>query len=175
MVGALFLAALLMAAQASDSAYGRVTGQVIEQGSNSPIANARVNVFSMARQPANVFRTFETTTDADGKFVLENVPLGEYTVQASKAGYAMPTSGTRPPVIDVSAGQGSQNIAVMLVRGGAIAGRVVNAAGEPEAEGEVAALGGMPIGWASGPQVMMRRSAYTEDHCDYLMHAKEVL
>src|SRR5262245_34959572 len=170
MAGALFLAAFLAAGQVADSPYGRVTGRVIEQGSNNPIANARVNMFSMARPPANVFQTFEATTDADGKFVLENVPPGEYRLQASKAGYAMQMLDTRPPIVDVSAGQTSRSISLPLVRGGAIAGRVVNAAGEPEAEVQVAALGRIPNAPPTAPLIMSGRPAQTNDLGEYRIY-----
>jgi len=162
--------ALLAAGQVTDSPYGRVVGQVSEQGSNRPVANARVNVFSMARPPANLMRSFDTTTDADGRFALERVPPGEYRVEASKAGYALQTPGAGPPIIDVSAGRTSDQISLTLTRGGAIAGRVVNAAGEPEPEVSVMAYARIPNGPPAAPLVINGRPAQTDDLGDYRIY-----
>ncbi|HEX7794472.1 MAG TPA: carboxypeptidase-like regulatory domain-containing protein, partial [Vicinamibacterales bacterium] len=91
-MSAVLLAAVLAVAQgASPAAYGRIVGQVVEQGQNTPIAGARINMLPAGRPATLPPPMFETTTDADGRFALEYVPPGEYRLQASKAGYAMPT------------------------------------------------------------------------------------
>ncbi len=57
---------------------GSITGTVVEVGTNTPIENARVS-----SQPI----TSTIFTDEKGKFEIENVPVGEYSVEARKDGY----------------------------------------------------------------------------------------
>ena len=159
---AVLLAAVLALAQgASPAAYGRVVGQIIEPGQNTPIAGARINMLPAGRPATLPPPIFETTTDAEGRFALEYVPPGAYRLQASKAGYAMPTLDVPPPTVDVSAGQTASNVSIALVRGGAIAGRVLDASGEPQAEVQVMAVRRLQ----NGPPmpVPIGRNAQTDD------------
>ena len=57
---------------------GSITGTVVEVGTNVPIENARIS-----SQPL----TSTLFTDENGKFIIENVPVGEYSVEARKDGY----------------------------------------------------------------------------------------
>jgi hypothetical protein len=86
---AVALSVLLTLAQAGATpSPGRITGQVVEQGRNAPIANARVNVFLTGRSVGGPPQLFEAVADADGRFAVENIPPGAYRVQATKAGFA---------------------------------------------------------------------------------------
>ena len=157
------LAAVLTLAQGGGdaSAYGRITGRVVEQGQNTPIAGARINLLPAGRPTTLPPPMFETTTDIDGRFAVEYVPPGEYRLQASKAGYAMTTLDALPAAVDVSAGQTRSDVSIALVRGGAIAGRVTDTAGEPAAEVSLLALRRLP----NGPPmpVPTGRGAQTDD------------
>src|SRR6185436_20984461 len=119
---ATILAALLALAQAADQSSGRLTGQVVEQGGRTPIANARVMMFSMARPQAGPPQVLEATTDAEGRFTLDNVLPGAYRLQASKAGYAIQMFDTQQLIVEVLPGQTRDGVTVSLSRGGAIAG-----------------------------------------------------
>ena len=114
---ATMLAAVLAVAQAADQSSGRLMGQVVEQGSRTPIANARVMVFSMARPQAGPPQILEATTDAEGRFTLDSLLPGAYRVQASKAGYAMQTFDAQQLIVEVLPGQTRQGVAVSLSRG----------------------------------------------------------
>lgn len=93
--------------------YGSVSGQVVAAGTFLPIENAKV--FS-SPSSSTVF------TDADGRFTIENVTIGQYSFQAQKDGYttgyegvtindgnnteivfelALSTAGNRPPSVPV--------------------------------------------------------------------------
>lgn len=58
-----------------DSSVGTITGKVVLEGSNEPVENAKIST-----NPASstVF------TDALGEFILEEIPVEEYSVQAQK-------------------------------------------------------------------------------------------
>src|SRR5262245_14122081 len=122
---AVVVAALLAVAQASAPTPGRLMGQVVEQGGGTPIANARVSVFLMARPQAGPPQTFEATTDADGRFTLDSVVPGAYRVQASKPGYAMQMFDGPQLIVEVLPGQTREGVLVPLLRGAAIAGHVI--------------------------------------------------
>ena len=114
---ALTLSALLTLAQAAAiQSPGRITGQVVEQGRNTPIANARVNLVSMARPTGGPPRMFEAIADADGRFALENIPPGAYRIQAAKAGFATQTFDLQPLIVEVLPGQTRESVAVALPR-----------------------------------------------------------
>jgi len=88
------LFAVLACIQApADQVNGRLTGQVVAQGQNTPIANARVSVFSMARPTLGPPQMFETTTDSEGRFVVENVPPGARAHGGSPFGGQWSTGG----------------------------------------------------------------------------------
>lgn len=57
----------------------RITGRVIDAGTNQPLAAA--NVFVLGTPIA-------TTTGADGRFVIASAPPGIFTIEAKKIGYA---------------------------------------------------------------------------------------
>jgi uncharacterized GH25 family protein len=74
---------------------GKVSGQVVDKD-GKPVADAKVRILPASEKkhkgeaktdrPAPVA---EGTTDADGKFTLDNVPAGDYMVQANVKGKGM--------------------------------------------------------------------------------------
>lgn len=62
----------------SDNNFGVITGKVVAEGTNEPLENVRVST-----SPA----TSTVFTDTSGKFKIENVPIGEYSVGARLDGY----------------------------------------------------------------------------------------
>jgi hypothetical protein len=115
-----------------------IQGRVTTADSGAPIRRAEV------RAIANGGISRLATTDVDGRFQLRDMPAGQYRLTVSKSGFVPLTYGQRRPleaprVIDLKQGQQvSANIA--LPRGGAIAGRVYDAAGEALVNVRVQAL-----------------------------------
>ena len=78
----------------------------------------------------------QALTDDDGRYALANVRPGRYLVTASKAGwvatyYGSPRPG-RPPGSRVAVTDGARlTLDIPIVRGGVIAGRIVDEAGSP--------------------------------------------
>jgi outer membrane cobalamin receptor len=78
----LFAGALLIAGSAYATVFGTVRG-IIHDTQHRPIADAAVTLKAAASD-----YTQSTQTNTDGDFHFDAVPLGEYTVTVSKAGFA---------------------------------------------------------------------------------------
>ncbi len=76
----IFLGTLLSCSEDTIASFGTgtITGKVVKNGENEPLENVKV---STSPASSTVF------TDENGDFVLNDVPEGEYSVQAKKDGY----------------------------------------------------------------------------------------
>jgi hypothetical protein len=133
-VGPLLLAVTVFgsAGQTPQPQTARVSGRVLAEGSNEPLADARVSLIIVSSAPpgTRLPTAPETTTDRSGGFVLDAVPPGQYFIGASKRGYSTPPPGiTRR--IDLPPGQALSGIDILLQQSAAIAGRVTDPAGNP--------------------------------------------
>src|ERR1041385_3360449 len=86
-----------------------------------------------------------TTTDAAGKFSFANLPAGHFLIGAGESSrpaalYGARRSGRSGTIVALAAGETIGNIALTLVRGAAIEGRVVDENGEPVAQARVRVL-----------------------------------
>jgi hypothetical protein len=132
-------------------AAARISGRVTAEGASTPIAGARVMLYPAAPPRMGVFTPpGEALTDEAGRFAFVRLAAGEYRLDVQKTGY-VPFPGTpgRPHTIQVAAGQALDDINVQLQRGGAIAGRLLDASGEPLTDAGVMALRRMTAGGAS--------------------------
>ncbi len=62
----------------TDAQIGRISGIVRDMSTSEPLAAVSVEI---------VGERFGTSTDIDGKYVIENIPVGTYNVQFSMVGY----------------------------------------------------------------------------------------
>jgi hypothetical protein len=138
--------------QAAASATGGITGRVVADGTNAPIAGARVLVFPAGRRTGPMGPPPQATTDQDGRFALSNLAPGEYSLDVQKTGF-VPLNGpmTRPRTFAVAAGQ-VLSLDLHLQRGGVISGRVLDGTGEPLTEARVMAMRRMPAPTNAGGQ-----------------------
>jgi hypothetical protein len=115
----------------------RISGVVVTDA-GAPVPDARV-VFSGVRRPGaslEVQTWSETLTSRiDGTFEFHDIPAGDFTLSANKAGYL---NGWATQVT-VAARQ-TRSVTLTLSRGGAITGRIVDAFGDPVAAIQVQAL-----------------------------------
>jgi protocatechuate 3,4-dioxygenase beta subunit len=139
------LLALSMDQAAAPAATGRISGRVTAEGTNGPIAGARVMVFPMMRRGTPPTGPMaippQGLTDQDGRFVFNGLAPGEYRVDVQKTGFASsmdPT--TRPRTYTVAAGQVLDNISIVLQKGAVITGKVLDQKGEPVTDAQVMAL-----------------------------------
>src|SRR5262245_55749772 len=106
-----------------------VSGRLVDAESNKPIAGAHVMLIPARSQtvPPDATGPLETVTDADGRFMFDGVAPGQYQIDARMAGFA--PLRDEAPTVDTTAGQAITGLELYLKKGGAIAGRIVNAGG----------------------------------------------
>src|SRR5438552_15809259 len=85
------LLVLSMSQAAAPAATGGIGGRVTVEGTNAPIAGARVMIFPMGR-PATpptvpMMQNPQTATDLDGRFGLSLVGRGEYLIDVTITGF----------------------------------------------------------------------------------------
>jgi hypothetical protein len=117
-----------------------VSGRATVSPSGAPLRHAQVTLNGAEQQ---VRRT--TTTDAEGRYRMADLPAGRYFLSANKAGYVSVQYGQRRSTepgtaLQLSDGQALTGINFALPRGGVIAGRVTDEFGEPIARAAVQAL-----------------------------------
>jgi hypothetical protein len=115
-------------------------GQVLTGGSGAPVRRAQVRAMSMEGRGGGV-----TSTDAEGRYEIKELPAGRYNVTATKGGFAQASFGQRRPgepgtPIDLSDGQTAEKVNFVMSRGGVIAGRIVDDGGEPVSGTNVSAM-----------------------------------
>src|SRR5258706_15166299 len=118
------LLALSMDQAAAPAATGRISGRVTAEGTNAPIAGARVMVFPMMRRGTPPTGPMaippQGLTDQDGRFVFNGLAPGEYRADVQKTGFASSIDPTRPRTYTVAAAQALDNISIVLQKGAVI-------------------------------------------------------
>jgi protocatechuate 3,4-dioxygenase beta subunit len=118
---------------------GRLRGKVIAGDNGAPVRRAQVRVSSPD------IGTKTTMTDNQGRYEFRDLPASRFNLSVSKSGFvAMQYGQTRPfepgRPIELAEAQAMDKADVALPRGGVLAGRVVDEAGEQIAEAEVSAM-----------------------------------
>ena len=124
-----------------------IRGRVVAADTDRPLRRARIQVSASELGGEN--RT--TSTNADGRYEIKELPAGRYTVTVNRSGYLRLSYGQRRPFeqgkpLQVADRQVVENIDFALPRMGLITGRVFDEAGEA----------------ISGVQVFAMRSMYFE-------------
>jgi uncharacterized protein (DUF2141 family) len=138
----LLLAASLLVggvcAQSPDSdKTGSITGIVRDSVTRMPVKKATVSINAMFAMPVNsanaakVQQPQATVTDASGTFTVASLPPGRYRVAIQHQNYPQARFGGVSKNVDVKAGESGAPLAVDLVPGGAVSGRIVDEEGEP--------------------------------------------
>ena len=114
--------------------------------------------------------TQRVIADADGRFVLRNLPKGSFPITTSMTGYQPGASGrfrhdgpSRP--IELEEGERRTDVVIRMWKYAAISGVVVDEAGEPVVGVAVQALRRVPSG--SGPRLQSGSIATTDDRGQY--------
>jgi hypothetical protein len=125
----LALAALPVFAQ-----LGRVEGRVVTvDGKAVPKATVRLTAritsgATNGQQPP----VYVEVTSSDGRFIVENVAPGTYTLNAQRSGYSVPTSlALRAPTVTVASGETRSGVEFKMVQLAIVGGIVADAEGDP--------------------------------------------
>jgi hypothetical protein len=117
-----------------------VSGLVVEDGSQKPIAGAQVMLMPSGRIAAPFQDRMRTAvTDGDGRYRFDGLEAGEYRVTVQKTGFAR-LDGLDAHKLTVTSGERREGLSFTLHRGAVIAGRVLDDAGEPLVDVQVMVL-----------------------------------
>jgi protocatechuate 3,4-dioxygenase beta subunit len=135
----------ISATQGSQEAFGTLSGRVVADGTNAPVADARIIVMPTGPRtrplPAGpIGPPPQATTDSDGRFTFPHLRVGTYRIDVQKTGFApLAEMGQPGPTTQIAANQ-SASIELRVKKGAVIAGRVLDAAGEPMPDVHVMAM-----------------------------------
>lgn len=119
---------------------GRVSGAVYSTRTGAPLASAKVSLKQIRRRSATrqapLF--FQALTDLDGAFLIGEVPEGEYSVWASKAGYE--SSRSNSIRVRLRQRENRQKVEIYLRPAAVISGIVKDSFGDPLEKAKVVAL-----------------------------------
>jgi protocatechuate 3,4-dioxygenase beta subunit len=109
----------------------RVSGQVIEEGTDRPVAEANVFVvLDGGLSPPDGFLP-SSVTDRSGRYHLDNLPAGRYRIAALKTDFVPHMDPSTMQMSEVAADQTLDGLIIVLSRGATIAGRVLDSRGQP--------------------------------------------
>jgi Carboxypeptidase regulatory-like domain len=114
-------------AQAETSA-GSVTGRVVLEGIGAGI---RKVIVQLQGTTGETRQQYMTATDTEGRFRIEGVAAGEYSVTLSRAGFVLADAKQDLPPVTVSAGQELSGLVYKMQLTGVIAGKITEADGDP--------------------------------------------
>ena len=143
---------------------GSVKGRVVDGVSGNPVARARVTLQGATR--------VTVVTDASGAFAFANLPPGSISLGVDKSTYLntrFPAPGRtvrtsfRPVIL--ADGQAMDGVIIPMFHGASIAGRVVDANGDPVDFAQVSAMRIPAPGRTGRP--MMRGGVSTDDRGEF--------
>jgi hypothetical protein len=111
---------------------GSIAGVVTSERDGRPVRRVNVSLNGSAIGP-----TRYATSDENGRFAFASLPLGQYTLSASKPGFVTMHYGSRRPgrgpghPITLAATAAAANVALRIPNGAAITGTVTDANGRP--------------------------------------------
>jgi hypothetical protein len=119
---------------------GVIRGRVVRADTGEPLRRAQVRVDEWSTGDGS--GPAATTTDAEGRYELTQLPAGRYQLKATRGGYVDVAYGQRRPFergrpVELSEGAVLQNIDFALPLGAVVTGRVVDEIGEAVAHASV--------------------------------------
>ena len=118
-----------------------IKGRIFAADTGRPLRRARI----VATAPELAGENRQTSTNADGRYELKDLPAGRYTITVNRSGYLQLRYGQRRPLeqgkpLQISDRQAVADIDFSLPRMSLITGRVTDEVGEPISEAMVFAM-----------------------------------
>jgi type IV secretory pathway protease TraF len=112
---------------------GTVEGLVVWASRSQPLEGIPVYLLRDGEQAQAAMRRGVATSDAAGRFILRDVPPGEYSIAANRRGYF---PETEPNLVRVSVAPRQQvrDVRLRMIVGGSISGRILDVNGHGLAE-----------------------------------------
>jgi hypothetical protein len=115
---------------------GLVVGEVVDAVSGNPIPEAVVQISMPGYFNNPTAPSMRVITDDDGRYFFADLPPGKYYLSATKAGFIVGAFGQRRPFgetqnLALAEGERRTDVKLQIWKYGAIAGTVVDEAGEP--------------------------------------------
>ena len=114
-----------------------IQGKVLQDPGGQPIRKANVQFSARDGQSLD---QYSDTTDADGRFKLDDVKPGRYMATVEHPGFVQSASGKRPASILVQPGQGTTDLVFYLQPAAVITGKVTDLDGDPMRNVSISAL-----------------------------------
>ena len=147
----------------------RIRGRIVAADTGQPLRKALVRAVS-----AEIRENRQATTDNNGVYEITEMPAARYQLTATKGSFVQLQYGQSRPFepgkpLEVGDGQVIEKVDFSLPRGAVITGRVLDEAGEPATEVQVAA---MRYGYAQGRRQLVSagRNAVTNDIGEYRIY-----
>lgn len=110
---------------------GVIIGRVVEGNTTSAVAGTVVTITGAGGGVNQRVRV-----DSSGRFLFRDLPVGEFSVVASKSGYVGGAAGQRSPngptrPLELAVGERVSDLTLRLWQAGAIAGTILDEAGDP--------------------------------------------
>jgi len=128
---------VLAASSARAEATGAtIRGRIVAADTGQPLRRAKIIVSS---PESNTTNNRNATTDADGRYILTDVPAGKYKLSVVRSGYLPLQYGQRRPLetprlLDLHAGASIEHADFALQRMAVIGGQITDERGEPVAD-----------------------------------------
>jgi protocatechuate 3,4-dioxygenase beta subunit len=123
-----------------------LAGQVVNAATGGPLKHVSLRLSPVGRGDPQAARTvFTSSTDAEGKFVMQNVDAGTYSLLAERVGYIAQGFGARTANslgarLKLEEGQSIKDLTIKLVPQAMIFGKVIDDDGEPVPDANIQCL-----------------------------------
>lgn len=112
-------------------------GQVVSAATGGPLKHATLRLSPIGQtNPQGPRTSFSSSTDAEGKFIMQDVDAGTYTLSAQRVGYVNANYGARSANsagsrLKLDAGASMKDLVIKLVPQAMIFGKAIDEDGEP--------------------------------------------
>ncbi len=151
---------------------GLIVGQVVDAESGRPVGESIVTLMGNAGQAVNPAAALaaarKVITDSNGRFVYRELAKGQYSLTVMKPGYVAGNYGKFVPrgpgaALDLADAEKVTDVRILVWKHAAIAGRVVDEAGEPVVAAEIRVQRVTTVAGRPGFQQVMTSGTVTTD------------